>query len=106
MLSVYYDYQIMLAQRYGGISRYFYELTSRLPELGADVSLRCINSHNYYFAEKLGLSEMPKHGRLLRLGLSHYLNKMAAAFDIRRGKYDIVHPTYYYATKNIPVCIL
>ena len=99
MLSVYYDYQIMLAQRYGGISRYIYELASRLPALGADVSLRCINNHNYYFADRFGVNDMPKHCRILRLALSYYVNKAAAALDVRRRHYDIVHPTYYYASK-------
>lgn len=96
MLSVYYDYQIMLAQKYGGISRYMYEISSRLPALGVDVDMRCIHSQNYYFADKMGIH---KSSGLAELGMLHYVNKLMRCFDIMRKRYDIIHPTYYYATK-------
>ena len=95
MLSVYYDFQILLAQKYGGISRYIYELASRLPELGADVTVSCLHNHNYYFKDRLGLAD--KKG-LLELGAFWYINKFKAKCEVRRGKYDIVHPTYYHVS--------
>lgn len=102
MLSVCYDYQIMLAQKFGGISRYIYEISTRLPEFGVDVSLRCLHNHNYYFAERLGLndtSKLPKILRLAELGTFHYLNKLMRFADLHLKNYDIFHPTYYYASK-------
>ncbi len=92
MLSVYFDYQIMLAQKYGGISRYIYEISSRLPALGVDVNMRCIHNHNYYFAGKMGMHES---SGLAELGTFHYVNKLMRGFDLMRKKYDIIHPTYY-----------
>ena len=94
-MRVYYDYQIMIAQKFGGISRYVYEISSRLPSLGADVDLSCVHNMNYYFAEKFGLHEMSKASR----GIFHIVGKMKRFVDLKRGNYDIVHPTYYYASK-------
>ena len=105
MLSVYYDYQILLAQRYGGISRYTYELDSRLPKFGGQPEINCLHNHNYYFRDRLGLVDMSdrnKFMRLAELGAFFYANKLRTFFDLKRKKYDIVHPTYYYASK--PSC--
>ena len=101
MLSVYYDYQIMLAQKFGGISRYIYEISSRLPGFGVDVNMNCIRNHNYYFSGRMGISNFPanKFLRLSELATFHCVNKAARFFDLRRGNYDIFHPTYYYASR-------
>ena len=94
-MRIYYDYQIMIAQKFGGISRYIYEISSRLPALGADVKLSCIHNHNYYFAERFGLHKMSQISR----GVFHFVNKAERFFDLKRTDYDIFHPTYYYASK-------
>ena len=92
MLRVYYDYQIMLAQKLGGISRYFAELAGRLPALGADVKLECLGNRNYYFRDKLGLYDYGK----MKLGLLWYANMFKAKRAAKSGKYDIFHATYYH----------
>ena len=100
-MKVYYDYQILLAQKFGGISRYIYELVTRLPKMGADVDIECIHNHNFYFADKLGLHDMSgrnKFIRLAELGLFWYVNKFSARRSVRNNKYDIVHPSYYRAS--------
>lgn len=94
-MRVYYDYEIMLGQKFGGISRYIYEISSRLPALGADVTLSCVHNHNYYFADMFGLHKMSR----LSQGVFHVVNKVKRSLDLKRGNYDIVHPTYYYADK-------
>ena len=102
MLSVYYDFQILLAQRYGGISRYVYEVASRLPKFGAEAEISCIHNHNHYFRDKFGLVDMSKSNKLLRLaelGTYFYVNRVKTFFELKRRHYDIVHPTYYYAFK-------
>ena len=102
MLSVYYDFQILLAQKYGGISRYIYELVSRLPKFGAEPEISCIHNHNYYFGERLGIYGTNSRSKILRLadlGTFFYVNRLKAFFDLKRKDYDIVHPTYYYASR-------
>lgn len=85
----------MIAQKFGGISRYIYEISSRLPYIGADVKLSCVHNHNYYFAERFGLHNMSQASR----GVFHCVNKAVRFIDLMRGDYDIFHPTYYYASK-------
>lgn len=94
-MRVYYDYQIMIGQKFGGISRYVYEISSRLPALGADVELSCVRNMNYYFAERFGLHEMSQ----ISQGVFHIVNKIKRRLDIMRGNFDIIHPTYYYVSK-------
>lgn len=100
MISVYYDYQILLAQRYGGISRYFYEIYSRMSKFGAHVNISCIHNHNYYFAEKLGIHDFSRSNKFLQLselGVFWYVNKIKAKLEARQEKYNIIHPTYYHS---------
>ncbi|MBQ3401784.1 MAG: glycosyltransferase [Synergistaceae bacterium] len=96
-MKVYYDYQMLFAQRYGGISRYFFEVVSRLPELGVDVEVSCLHSRNWYFRDMLGIRDYSKSNRIVR-GLERRIfsrvNKLKALHEVRRG-YDIIHPTYY-----------
>ena len=98
MISVYYDFQILLGQRYGGISRYFYELIPRLESLGVECDINCIHNYNYYFKDRLGLAEMSdnKYVRVAGQGIFFFVNKVNTFFDLRRKHYDIIHPTYYH----------
>ena len=47
-MKILYDDQI-LAQKFGGISRYFYELANTLREKGDDVDVSCLFTKNAYF---------------------------------------------------------
>ena len=97
-MRVYYDYQILLAQKFGGISRYIYELVTRLPNMGVNVDVECIHNHNFYFADRLGLHDMSNKNKFMRLselGLFWYVNKFNARRSVRKNNYDIIHPTYY-----------
>ena len=48
-MRVYYDYQILIGQKYGGISRYVYEISKRLPDFGVDLTIKTLGNFNYYF---------------------------------------------------------
>ncbi|DAB27284.1 MAG TPA: glycosyl transferase family 1, partial [Sulfurimonas sp. UBA10385] len=52
-MKILYDYQIFSTQRYGGISRYFYELIKEFDsaqDIEIDTSL--LISDNYYISDK------------------------------------------------------
>lgn len=91
--SVYFDFQILFAQRFGGISRYFYELIPELRALGVHCDVSCFHNHNYYFADSLGIHE--SQNKFLRLA-EFIINKFKAHRETRKTHYDIIHPTYYY----------
>ena len=94
-MRVYYDYQILIGQKYGGISRYVYEISKRLPDFGVDLTIKTLGNFNYYFSERFGLQELSKP----KQAFYHIVNKAARYFDLRRSDFDIFHPTYYYASK-------
>ena len=89
-------YQTFLNQRFGGISRYFAELMTRLPE-GVSFKNPVMLSSNVY------LSQVPGMGKAC-MSVPHFLKRGKNPFKINRflsrrilkgGKYDVFHPTYY-----------
>ncbi len=109
-MNVLYDYQIFSRQRYGGISRYFYELIKySLNEESLNISLfqgfhinsnnmrSLIKNPNLYF----GL----RHKKILPTLLLSKLNKFLFKLLIRskNTSFDIYHPTYYDYTNIIDI---
>jgi glycosyltransferase involved in cell wall biosynthesis len=97
-MHIYYDYQIFALQNVGGISRYFVELASRLPERFPDIKttvLAPIHINGY-----LGSSSVDTIGRRVPEfpGKHHVLapvNLSASRLLLKRLKPDIFHETYY-----------
>jgi glycosyltransferase involved in cell wall biosynthesis len=106
--TVVYDHQTFTLQRFGGISRYFCELASRVnmaPGFGAKVVAPI------HFNDYLSLGEMPKFGLNLHLGhprLEPIYRAGCRALSpmvIRAARPSIVHRTYYgdsYAPPSVP----
>ena len=93
-MKVYYDYQILRLQSYGGISRYYYDLFSTIKNGNlAEVRIRCYYSLNEYFGELFGKINKPPKTRL-RAYCHTRINRFIVYWEMKR-KYDIVHPTYY-----------
>lgn len=104
-MKILYDHQMLLLQKYGGISRYFYELICRLKKMDCIIDVQCIHNRNHYFAEYFDTPPARFYERrnlLTRAINSSFekLNQLVVLFKLRRG-YDIIHPTYYnpYLTK-------
>jgi glycosyltransferase involved in cell wall biosynthesis len=106
-MNILYDYQIFSLQRYGGISRYFCELIeefSKQSNVNTLVSLQ--NSENYYLNNiynNLNDSFLSKYNYKGKERILPYINKVKSIYEIKKGKYDIFHPTYYdtYYLKHI-----
>ena len=95
-MNILYDYQTFLNQRFGGISRYFAELMTRLPD-GFRFKNPVMLSSNVYLSSVPGM-------RLACMSVPHFLKRGRKAYKINRflsrraldgGKYDVFHPTYY-----------
>ncbi len=87
-INVFYDYQIMLLQKYGGISRYFYELLTYINKTDeAHADAFCLGNKNSYFQSYFNKLN---NKRMRGLGV---VNRFFAKRKMK--KYDIVHPTYY-----------
>lgn len=95
--SVVYDYQIFSRQKYGGISRYFVEVASRVSTI-VDISATTIapvhlNRHlddgkYQYIGRRFEFST--KIGRLIGPA-----NDFLFKRKLKRGNFDIIHRTYY-----------
>lgn len=96
-MRVLYDYQIMLNQKYGGISRYFSQLVkfmnNDVPDAEALVPLK--KSQNYYFSNvcepNIGT---PNRCHVLINCFATY--KTLLLSKLKNNRIDIVHPTYFF----------
>lgn len=92
-MKVYYDYQVLCGQRYGGISRYFFELISKIQDMKlADASIEAIRSKNVYFFERFGIKTYPNTNNYIEK-VVQIVNRVYALHKMRG--FDIIHPTYY-----------
>ncbi len=94
-LTVLFDYHAFHCQRFGGISRYYYEIISRMKDADVDVAL--LFSMNKYISRRDIVRYVPVPKALFKLfeGVFRAFNRWASVKKIRRADYDIFHPTGY-----------
>lgn len=98
-MKIQYDHQIFTSQKYGGISRYFYELIKGFNALGdIKIGISLLLSNNYYISKK----RYTKHIDLLsqkkfrgKNRLFNLVNKPYTIQKLKKQNFDIFHPTYY-----------
>ena len=95
-MNVLVDYQIFFNQKFGGISRYFVELLSRLPD-SIEFKNSLLFSDNVYlknsderFSKGIEIPNFRGRNRI-----TGRLNKLKSIADIKSKSYDLFHPTYY-----------
>jgi glycosyltransferase involved in cell wall biosynthesis len=98
-MKVLYDHQIFSLQKYGGISRYFYELINQykyIEDIEAKISL--LVSNNHYISDR----KYVQHVNLLpnkefrgKHRLLSPINKINSIKKIKMKDYDVFHPTYF-----------
>lgn len=98
-MKILYDHQIFTTQKYGGISRYFYELIKAfetMEDVQTDIPL--LISNNYYISDKNYVKHMNffknkefrgKHRLMLML------NKPNMISELKKQDFDVLHITYY-----------
>lgn len=99
-MNVFFDHQIFTIQRFGGISRYFVEIMKRMPE-DINVSSHVVFSDNFFLkkasretGEKhFNSISLPKFKKKERLYMK--INDWKNIRELRRGKFDLFHPTYF-----------
>jgi glycosyltransferase involved in cell wall biosynthesis len=91
-MKILYDHQIFNIQKYGGISRYFFELSKSKLYKG---KIGVLHSDNEYYKKKFFLFYIYffKNSNLINL-LNGFYSTLLYLF----GNFDIYHPTYYYST--------
>ena len=99
-LKVAFDHQIFSMQRYGGVSRYFVELASRLPsDTVSEVSVVApVYINNYLTADS---ARSFTHGKYLPFDFkgvqraAGLANRLAAPLAWSNINADVIHETYY-----------
>lgn len=95
-IKIFYDHEILISQKYGGVSRYFFEIITEMRRSIPDVKpvIKAAISCNYYFRKEIKMRDkLPKHGNGFR-------NSLSAVIEIIKAKmsghpYDIIHPTFF-----------
>jgi len=98
-MRIFYDYQIFLTQRYGGISRYFYEIIKYLSdEQKMEIASSVLFSNNSYISSNEYIKHFDFYPNKQFRGKYRFmltLNKLKSVFDLKHQNFDIFHPTYY-----------
>jgi glycosyltransferase involved in cell wall biosynthesis len=110
-MKILFDHQIFIAQKYGGISRYFFELIKEFKlnkNIDSDASLLISNnqylSKKHSFIVKKFFIDIDFKGKQ---GIMSLINKVNTIRYLKNKQIDIFHPTYYDPyflkyIKNVP----
>src|SRR5665648_569692 len=114
-MNILYDYSIFQSQRYGGVSRYFYELITRLSEKqGINVNLfEGFHINQYGLSSNPDIFESYKGYKIPQIKNTGHifetLNQIWFKNFHSRSSVDIYHPTYYrndlYKFKKAPIVL-
>ncbi len=98
MKKILYDNQMFTLQRFGGVTRYFADLMYNLPvdEFVSEIPMRYCENHyvTETYGHKYEVIKFPPNYRLRRR-LYQMFNRYCAWQAVRKGNYDLFHPTYF-----------
>jgi glycosyltransferase involved in cell wall biosynthesis len=108
-MKVAFDHQIFSKQRYGGISRYFFELASRLPAHGVsevcvvaplhiNLYLTADSAHRFTSGRYVHYKFRSRLPNVLFTRVIGLANRFAAPLAWRGANPDIVHESYFATT--------
>jgi len=98
-MKILYDHQIFTSQKYGGISRYFYELVREFDdtqEVTCEISL--LVSNNHYISDKKFINYidlLPNKQFRGKHRIFNLFNKPYSILKLKEQNFDVFHPTYY-----------
>lgn len=94
-ITVLFDFYAFHIQRFGGISRYFYEIISRMKNTDSNIAMQF--SMNKYISKHdiANYTAVPKPIFKFLEGVFRKINHYIAVKKIRKSQFDIFHPTYY-----------
>ena len=98
-MKVLFDHQCFVQQQFGGVSRYHYQLIKELNKLqGVETKLSLKYSNNFYINGDKSLSVkkfFPNNNFYFKRTILDYINRLSTIPVLKKGDYDIFHPTYY-----------
>jgi glycosyltransferase involved in cell wall biosynthesis len=98
-MRIQYDHQAFTIQEYGGISRYFFELTKQLQDNPhVEISNSLLFSNNEYIKRNEIIRSVPFFKCITlqkKIETMIKLNEVKSKMTYKRGEFDLFHPTYY-----------
>jgi len=98
-MKILYDHQIFTTQKYGGISRYFYELIKELNKMDdVETHISLLVSNNHYLSDKnlvKFLNILPNKYFKGKFRIFNLINKPKTILTLKKKQFDVFHPTYY-----------
>lgn len=94
MLKIMYDFQAFGYQKYGGVSRYFYEVISQLRNhSGIETEIKILFSESKYLSDSYKFKiDFDFKGKIK---FYNFINKIYSSHILKKNDYTIFHPTYY-----------
>ena len=84
---------MLKCQKYGGVTRYFFEVISHLKNMGVNVKVSCFCNKSYYFKDELGTVGSWADNKWISKALT-FISMLKSISEMRKG-FDIIHPTEY-----------
>ncbi len=108
-MKIVYDHQIFAMQEYGGVSRYFVELTRQLSkQADLQVNLQAPLHFNRYLSgldagvvRGLRIPRLPLSGHPVRL-INNFISQLGVQSRATARSADIIHTTYYFPYRKPP----
>jgi len=98
-MKILYDHQIFTSQKYGGISRYFYELIKAFDNIeNIETEVPLLISNNHYISDKQFVKHInffPHFQFKGKQSLIFLVNKPNMIWQLNKQNFDVFHPTYY-----------
>ena len=94
-LTVLFDYQAFHGQRFGGVSRYYYEVISRMKNENEKIALWFSMNKYISCCDMLRYVPVPKTMFKLFEGVFRKINRRVSVKRIRQSEFDVFHPTGY-----------
>jgi glycosyltransferase involved in cell wall biosynthesis len=105
-MRIAYDHQIFVLQQYGGVSRYFFELASKMADFpDTDVGIVSPVYTNAYLGAAVGrLRVMGRKLPAVRFTGRLYgaIDRLLTPAQLKRFRPDLVHETYYASRRLAP----
>ena len=101
-MKILFDYQIFSLQKFGGISRYFNEISSRINQLkDCSATVFCPLSINHYlsqsnFGKSCHIPQIARTGRFIS-----FFNRSATRIYTSVTQFDVIHKTYYHDHRHL-----
>jgi glycosyltransferase involved in cell wall biosynthesis len=117
-MKILYDYSVFQNQQYGGVSRYFYEIITRMlkeKDIKTDL-FQGIHINEYDLSSKkclcnsyIGYNPKLKISPFIKTHIFKIPNKILFSKFYRSSNIDLYHPTYYYhgikKHHNVPIVL-